>query len=230
MQGSVEVATTSSNETICKVFNDFHTDHVIKGSVNCRTSVSKSAAANLTSNVDAGTNSTSSSNTTVPPSGSSGLRAGAIAGIVIGVLALLALVGITVFFLYRRRSRNTPPPSQPELRSDDPPRYAQLPATEHETKAEMYVDPRDVTEMRAQEKFPAELESETGGKRIPGVYEIEGDSGPSPVENRRGNTMDVLSPISPIGGTVASGSGDGTAGSNGAAQSHAGGVKDRLLQ
>lgn len=159
-------------------------------------------------------------------SGSSGLSGGAIAGIIIGVLVLLTLIGIAVFLHRRHAQKKTL--SLPESKSDNPPSYVQLPATEHETKAEMYVDPRDVTEMRGQGKFPAELESKNGGKTIPGVHEIEGDSGLVPVGNRREHKMEVLSPVSPLDGTDASVS--GVAGSTGATQSGGESARGRLLQ
>lgn len=141
------------------------------------------------------------------------------------MLVLLTLIGIVVFLHRRHAQKKTL--SSPEFKSDNPPSYVQLPATEHETKAEMYVDPRDVMEMRGQGQFPAELGSENGGKIVPGVHEIEGDSGLSPADRRR-NPMDVLSPVSPIDGTDASGR--GTTESTAAIQSRGGSARGRLLQ
>ena len=53
-----------------------------------------------------------------PSKGSSGLSGGAIAGIVIGVLAGLAIVAVLAFFLVRRRRQRSSASSLPVMRQD----------------------------------------------------------------------------------------------------------------
>lgn len=125
--------TTGSNTTICDVFSRLHEDEIIKGSVNCQTSVS---ATDSTGDGNSGANSTSNLD--------SGLGGGVIGGIVVGAVVLLSCIGLSIFFFFHRRHSQEKAHLASKIDISNLPPYAQLPASQHEEKAEMYVDPRDV--------------------------------------------------------------------------------------
>lgn len=176
--------------------------------MSCQVSVSQSAASSI-DHTDSGTNLSNTSDTSTSANGdssggSSGLGAGAIAGIVVGALVVLVGIALAIFLLRRRSKAKTHSPS--ELDTDGLVSQKHSEAPPEEGRAEMFVDPRNVAEMRAQEKFASELDSSdkantsrVGAKEIPGVHEADDNTSSVPTNHKRtGTPQELFSPVSPL--------------------------------
>jgi len=180
----VEVLTSSSNGSICELFNKAKAENVIKGQLMCQTSATWT-------NSSTSEDGSSSNSTTIASTKSNHLSGGAIGGISVGTIFGAAALLIVSFVFYRRRrkmhrvsgglsganggqSESRPTKTPAELSSSE---RQELPSSEHENSL------RYGLKGKLLRPATAELHGQHGvsGKRLTQVQEAsEMESTPAP--------------------------------------------------
>lgn len=152
MTGELIVQTTSSNNSICTSLQNRGS-----GLFNCTLNVPIAKTGDGQSSSNAGSNGNGNGNRN--RNHKKGLSGGEIAGIVIGCVVGLSLMAVLVWFTIRRKKLNNDT-RQKDVIPAPLAGHHELPRGQHHEKAELYVDPKDVNEIRGQEI-----------KGIPGTHE-----------------------------------------------------------